>query len=125
MEVLTKQQLLERGRSLAFEDVPAPECGLNGDCPTIRVQELTARAREAWGGFAFEADPESKANRARPDFRVRLVLHTAVTATGERLFADDDLDLVAALSGALVDRLAAAAIRLNALGGDQDELVKN
>ena len=126
MEVLTKQQLLERRRPLAFEDVPAPEFGENGEgAPVqVRVQEMHARAREAWGAFAFEV-AEGKKNTARPDFRARLVLHTAVSDAGERLFTDEDLELVATLPGPLVDRLAAAAIRLNRLNEDAGDLTKN
>jgi hypothetical protein len=127
MDGLTKQQLVERLRPLATEDVPAPEFGVNGDghTVTLRVREMSSRAREAWGRFTFATDPERKENLPLPDFRARLLLYTVVDEAGTRQFADEDLDVVAEWPGALVDRLAAVAIRLNGLAEDAETLVKN
>ena len=58
--------------------------------------------------------------------RARLVGLTVIDETGQRLFTDDEVDLLGAKSGAALDRVFAVAQKLNGLSGaDVEELSKN
>ena len=58
--------------------------------------------------------------------RARLVGLTVIDEGGQRLFTDDEVDLLGAKSGAALDRIFAIAQKLNGLSGaDVEELTKN
>ena len=60
------------------------------------------------------------------NMRARLVGLTVIDDTGQRLFTDDEVDLLGAKSGAALDRVFAIAQKLNGLSGsDVEELSKN
>ena len=60
------------------------------------------------------------------NMRARLVGLTVIAETGQRLFTDDEVDLLGAKSGAALDRVFAVAQKLNGLSGaDVEELTKN
>ena len=60
------------------------------------------------------------------NMRARLVGLTVIDEGGQRLFTDDEVDLLGAKSGAALDRVFAIAQKLNGLSGaDVEELTKN
>lgn len=60
------------------------------------------------------------------NMRARLVALSVVDEAGQRVFTDDEVDLLGAKSGAALDRVFAAAQELNGLSGaDVEALTKN
>ena len=119
MTLLSKTAILT-AIDLQTEDVEVPEWG-----GAVRVRSFTGRERDA-----FEASMVRGEGRDRKvdltNMRARLVGLTVIDETGQRLFTDDEVDLLGAKSGAALDRVFAVAQKLNGLSGaDVDELSKN
>ena len=119
MTLLSKTAILA-AQDLQTEDVEVPEWG-----GAVRVRSFTGRERDA-----FEASMVRGEGRDRKvdltNMRARLVGLTVIDETGQRLFTDDEVDLLGAKSGAALDRVFAVAQKLNGLSGaDVEELSKN
>ena len=119
MTLLSKTAILT-ANDLQTEDVEVPEWG-----GAVRVRSFTGRERDA-----FEASMVRGEGRDRKvdltNMRARLVGLTVIDETGQRLFTDEEVDLLGAKSGAALDRVFAIAQKLNGLSGaDVDELSKN
>ena len=119
MTLLSKTAILA-AQDLQTEDVEVPEWG-----GAVRVRSFTGRERDA-----FEASMVRGEGRDRKvdltNMRARLVGLTVIDETGQRLFTDDEVDLLGAKSGAALDRIFAIAQKLNGLSGaDVEELSKN
>ena len=119
MSLLSKTAILA-ANDLKSEDVEVPEWG-----GAVRVRSFTGRERDA-----FEASMVRGEGRDRKvdltNMRARLVGLTVIDETGQRLFTDDEVDLLGAKSGAALDRVFAVAQKLNGLSGaDVEELSKN
>ena len=119
MSLLSKTAILA-AQDLQTEDVEVPEWG-----GAVRVRSFTGRERDA-----FEASMVRGEGRDRKvdltNMRARLVGLTVIDETGQRLFTDDEVDLLGAKSGAALDRVFAVAQKLNGLSGaDVEELSKN
>ena len=119
MTLLSKTAILT-AIDLQTEDVEVPEWG-----GAVRVRSFTGRERDA-----FEASMVRGEGRDRKvdltNMRARLVGLTVIDETGQRLFTDDEVDLLGAKSGAALDRVFAVAQKLNGLSGaDVEELSKN
>ena len=119
MTLLSKTAILT-AIDLQTEDVEVPEWG-----GAVRVRSFTGRERDA-----FEASMVRGEGRDRKvdltNMRARLVGLTVIDETGQRLFTDDEVDLLGAKSGAALDRVFAIAQKLNGLSGaDVEELSKN
>ena len=119
MSLLSKTAILA-AQDLQTEDVEVPEWG-----GTVRVRSFTGRERDA-----FEASMVRGEGRDRKvdltNMRARLVGLTVIDETGQRLFTDEEVDLLGAKSGAALDRVFAIAQKLNGLSGaDVEELSKN
>ena len=89
------------------------------------MRSFTGRERDA-----FEASMVRGEGRDRKvdltNMRARLVGLTVIDETGQRLFTDEEVDLLGAKSGAALDRVFAVAQKLNGLSGtDVEELEKN
>ena len=98
---------LDRKSILAADDVrkekvPVPEWG--GDV-YLRVLSGTDRDR-------FE---ESYADQKMKAFRIRFLLMALCDERGERLFADDEGDILGKKSSVVINRLFEAGWRINAL----------
>ena len=105
---------------LQTEDVEVPEWG-----GAVRVRSFTGRERDA-----FEASMVRGEGKDRKvdltNMRARLVGLTVIDEGGQRLFTDEEVDLLGAKSGAALDRVFAIAQKLNGLSGaDVEELTKN
>ena len=119
MTLLSKTAILA-AQDLQTEDVEVPEWG-----GAVRVRSFTGRERDA-----FESSMVRGEGRDRKvdltNMRARLVGLTVIDETGQRLFTDEEVDLLGAKSGAALDRVFAVAQKLNGLSGaDVDELSKN
>ena len=119
MTLLSKTAILA-AQDLQTEDVEVPEWG-----GAVRVRSFTGRERDA-----FEASMVRGEGRDRKvdltTMRARLVGLTVIDETGQRLFTDEEVDLLGAKSGAALDRVFAVAQKLNGLSGtDVEELAKN
>ena len=119
MNLLSKTAILA-AQDLQTEDVEVPEWG-----GAVRVRSFTGRERDA-----FEASMVRGEGRDRKvdltNMRARLVGLTVIDETGQRLFTDEEVDLLGAKSGAALDRVFAVAQKLNGLSGaDVEELSKN
>ena len=119
MSLLSKTAILA-ANDLKSEDVEVPEWG-----GAVRVRSFTGRERDA-----FEASMVRGEGRDRKvdltNMRARLVGLTVIDETGQRLFTDEEVDLLGAKSGAALDRVFAIAQKLNGLSGsDVEELSKN
>ena len=119
MSLLSKTAILA-AQDLQTEDVEVPEWG-----GAVRVRSFTGRERDA-----FESSMVRGEGRNRKvdltNMRARLVGLTVIDETGQRLFTDDEVDLLGAKSGAALDRVFAVAQKLNGLSGaDVEELSKN
>ena len=119
MSLLSKTAILA-AQDLQTEDVEVPEWG-----GAVRVRSFTGRERDA-----FEASMVRGEGRDRKvdltNMRARLVGLTVIDETGQRLFTDEEADLLGAKSGAALDRVFAIAQKLNGLSGaDVEELSKN
>ena len=119
MSLLSKTAILT-ANDLQTEDVEVPEWG-----GAVRVRSFTGRERDA-----FEASMVRGEGRDRKvdltNMRARLVGLTVIDETGQRLFTDDEVDLLGAKSGAALDRVFAVAQKLNGLSGaDVEELSKH
>lgn len=114
MPLLTKAEILSAA-DLPTEDVPVPEWG-----GTVRVKTLTA------GELAAFQDQFANGTRSIRVVRERLAAATIVDESGNRVFSDDDVAALSAKSGAALDRVFAAASKLNAITGrDVEQLAKN
>lgn len=113
--MLSKEQILAAD-DLKHEVVHVPEWG--GDVH-IRVMTGTERDR-------FEASVGVGGQMNLANIRARLLSLVVCDESGKRLFADADVEALGAKSGAALDRLFAAAQRLNGLSKqDIEELQGN
>lgn len=110
MTELSREALLAKIKAaddLPREAVTVPEWDV-----TVWVRSMTGTERDRW-----EADMlQLGEGRALENIRARLVLLTAVDANGVRLFGDDDAEWLGGKGAAALDRLFAAASKLNRLG---------
>ena len=119
MSLLSKTAILA-AQDLQTEDVEVPEWG-----GAVRLRSFNGRERDAFEASMVRGDGRDR----RVDLtnrRARLVGLTVIDESGQRLFTDEEADLLGAKSGAALDRVFAIAQKLNGLSGsDVEELSKN
>ena len=119
MTLLSKSTIL-CANDLQTEDVEVPEWG-----GAVRVRSFTGRERDAFESSMVRGDGRDR-KVDLTNMRARLVGLTVIDETGQRLFTDEEADLLGAKSGAALDRVFAIAQKLNGLSGaDVEELSKN
>jgi len=112
---LTKDQIL-KAKDVKFVDVDVPEWG-----GVVFIKTLTGTERDA---FEESIIRDGKANLT--NIRAKLCVRTIVNEKGERLFADNDIAVLGAKSAKALDRIFAAAQKLNGITAeDIEELEKN
>ncbi|MGO4811143.1 hypothetical protein AB4156_16395 [Cupriavidus sp. 2MCAB6] len=114
MSLLTKDAIFGAS-DIVSEDVPVPEWG-----GSVRVCVMSGLARDVFvsGG--------GKSDAGFSDFQARLLVATAVDAAGDRIFEPADVERLQAKSRTVLDRLTAAAMRLNGIGHQaQEDIAKN
>ena len=102
--LLTRGQIIA-GPPLAVEEVEVPEWG-----GTVRIQELTARAKDALEDMVVAAKDATYS-----DYKARLFVLTAVDEVGDPLFTLDDVPILTQKSAAALDRCVIVAHRLSGL----------
>ena len=119
MTLLSKTAILA-AQDLQTEDVEVPEWG-----GAVRVRSFTGRERDAFEASMVRGDGKDR-KVDLTNMRARLVGLTVIDETGQRLFADEEVDVLGAKSGAALDRVFAIAQKLNGLSGaDVEEFSKN
>ncbi len=119
MTLLSKTEILT-ANDLQTEDITVPEWG-----GSVRVRSFTGRERDAFEASMVRGDGKDR-KVDLTNMRARLVGLTVIDETGQRLFTDEEADLLGAKSGAALDRVFAVAQKLNGLSGsDVEELTKN
>ena len=119
MTLLSKTEILT-ANDLQTEDVEVPEWG-----GSVRVRSFTGRERDAFEASMVRGDGRDR-RVDLTNMRARLVGLTVIDETGQRLFTDEEVDLLGAKSGAALDRVFAIAQKLNGLSGaDVEEFSKN
>ena len=119
MTLLSKTAILT-ANDLQTEDIEVPEWG-----GAVRVRRFTGRERDAFESSMVRGDGRDR-KVDLTNMRARLVGLTVIDETDQRLFTDEEVDLLGAKSGAALDRVFAIAQKLNGLSGaDVEELSKN
>lgn len=121
-----KTKILATAGALPFEDVATPEWP---DTPVVRIGTMGSDDYDEWEAIVLGVIAKSKVSGESPLKGQRAALVTCTArdpATGERIFAAADVKEVGKLNGNVLNRLCAAAQRLNPTSGeDQKALEKN
>ena len=104
--ILDRNSILT-ANDLKSEDIDCPEWG-----GSVRVRVLTGTERDAFGASLMGADGKAEMG----NFRSRLVAACAIGEDGASLFTVADMGALGGKSGTVIDRLFAAAERINAMG---------
>ena len=119
MKRLSKAEILAAA-DLATEVVEVPEWG-----GSVTVRTMTGADRDAFEA-ALVRVVDGKREPDLTNMRAKLVALTVVDEAGERLFDAADVDALARKSAAALDRVAAAAQRINGIGAEAaEETAKN
>lgn len=114
MALLTRDQILT-ANDIKTEVIPVPEWG--GD---VIVGSMSASARDN-----FEAQMLDK-KTGRENARAKLAAATIQDENGALMFTEKDITALGKKSGAALDRVFDAALKINRIGpSDMDELAKN
>lgn len=107
-------------------DVPTPEWA-KGGVDTVRIVTMSGADRDEWEAAALIARARESGTSRLRNLRAELVARCAVhPASGERLFAEADVELLGRKSAKTLDRLFSAATSLNAVAdSDMRALEKN
>ncbi len=118
--ILNRQQIIDAD-DFKHEDVPVPEWG--GD---VRVATISANERDAFEKSITVERENGKVETLRETIRARLCAATIVDEDDNKLFTQDDIDVLGAKSAKAVDRVFEVAKRLNGIGeADVKELEGN
>jgi hypothetical protein len=118
MTILTRAEILARN-GLRREVVAVPEWG--GE---VIVQEFSAAQRDLFEAAVIEQGKGKKKTLA--NFRAKLAAASIVDEQGDLVFEVEDVELLGRQSARALQRVAEAAIRINALSTDEvEELAKN
>ena len=89
----------------------------------LTIRSFSAEERDAW-----EQQVQAAAKTGIPveNFRAKLAAKIVIDKDGARVFSDDDVEALGKKSGAALDRIFGAFLKLNALSKKEvDELQKN
>jgi hypothetical protein len=117
--MLNRDEIL-KAADIKTVTVDVPEWG-----GVVCVKVMSGMERDAFDQFVYDSRGEDKKiNLAQT--RAKLCILTICDEKGNRIFGDDDLALVGSKSASAIDRIVAAARKLNALDGESAEsLEKN
>lgn len=113
---LKRDQLLAP-RSLHREAVKVPELA-QGEDDEIFISMMDGVSLDAWERWCQKnaQDKDGKPKQYIDGTREALVCFTAVDSEGVRLFSETDIDLLRKWPGAVTERLARVAQRINRIG---------
>ncbi|MFC5524016.1 hypothetical protein [Polaromonas jejuensis] len=115
MKILTKDQILEAS-DLKNEAVEVPEWG-----GSVLVRTMTGADRDAFEASLTTTLPDGARKPNMANMRAKLVALAVVGEDGNRLFEVNDVDRLALKSAAALERVFAAAQRINGLGAQAEE----
>ncbi len=117
--------LLSKEAILASSDLPTERVTVKAWGGDVIVRTMTGEERDAFEESLIDRSGDAPKRDAR-NFRAKLVALCLVNDKGTRLFEESDILALAGKNGAILDRLAAVAQRLNKLS-DEDvaSLIKN
>lgn len=111
MKTLTRNDI-QSASDIITELVPVPEWG-----GQVAVRMLTGTERDAFEQSLMRTGADGKREADTSNMRAKLCAFCVVDATtGDRLFADHEIDVLGGKSGQVLDRIAKVAQRLNGLG---------
>ena len=93
------------------------------DHGTVRIRGLTAAERDAYEQTLVEVGPDGRATvkAAQRNVRASLVVRCLVDDAGERMFADDEVEALGEIDGAVIDKLWDVARRLSGMSTEAEE----
>lgn len=117
--MLTRDEIL-RLADIKVEKVEVPQWSGN-----VYVKMMTGRERDEFDQFVYDTrDDDKKINLHQT--RAKLCVLTICDESGKRLFDDGDMVAIGNKSASALERIVAAARKLNALDGESVEsLEKN
>lgn len=113
MTLLNKEAILA-ANDRKTEDLEVPEWG-----GVVRVSTMTASERDKW-----ETETYGDGKPKTEDFRARFVALCLVDENGVRIFSDKEVGELGKKSAAALQRVFAAAQKLNALTADEAEKIE-
>lgn len=117
--MLSKDQI-RAAEDLKTEDVEVPEWG-----GIVRVRTMTGRQRDRFNERLAAIREKNQGKLLVRDLRVPVIIAAAVDANGDPLLGQDDANWLDTKAADPLDRVAAAALRVNGMGAEQEELRKN
>jgi len=106
-----KDQILQAD-DLPSEIVDVPEWGCQ-----VRIIGMNAKDTTAFGTSMVDVGTNGQVQTMKLDnFMAKLLVRTMTDLDGNRLFSDDEAELLGKKSGMVLKRLADVATRLNGLG---------
>jgi hypothetical protein len=117
-KVLSRDSILEAD-DLPRESIEVPEWG-----GMIYVRTMTGTERDAFESTLVEGEGMNR-KQSLANFRARLVAITATDEKGVRLFSDDDATRLGMKSSLAISRIFNVAQRLNGIGQEAENLIKN
>lgn len=109
MTILNRAAILA-ANDLSTQTVSIPEWG--GD---VIVRTMTGTQRDAYEASLLTKDAAGKLSVDTQHLRAKLVVFTAVDEAGQPLFKLDDIPALAGKNAAAIERISAAAQRINGL----------
>lgn len=120
MKVLSREELLERGKKLRKELVELPELG-----GAVYVRELAGWERDAYEASLMQQVGNTYVMKLK-NARARLAALSICDENGNRLFSERDVQELGKISAAALDRIFDAASKLSRIGEEEiKEVVKN
>jgi hypothetical protein len=127
----TKRPALRRDDILVIDDRPLYELDVPEWNGVIYIRALSARERDRFEQYvqSTKSDGHSNGNGVTPDIsiagvRERLCVLCCADENGERLFTEDDIVWLGERSGAVLDRIATAAIHYNGMSKEAQDALK-
>lgn len=111
--------LLNKEAILAADDKKTEDIEVGEWGGTVRVATMSASERDKW-----EAETYGDGKPKTEDFRARFVALCLVDEKGARLFSDKEVGELGKKSAAALQRVFAAAQKLNALTTDEAEKIE-
>jgi len=116
MTLLGKEQILV-AQDLPHADVEVPEWG-----GTVRIQAMTAMAREDIE--ASYLGPDGRPKKVTKGFRAHVVAGSVIGESGALLFSLEDVEALGRKSFSALNRVFQEAQRLSGLGDEQMEEIE-
>jgi hypothetical protein len=113
MAALTRDQILEANDRQTVR-VKVKEWAVNGVDEVI-VSSMTGEMRDAWEQ-AMVARGVASSGGTVPNVRAFLLAYTIVDEDGNRIFSEDDIQLLGKKNALALQRCVAAASKLNGIG---------